>query len=98
MTPAIVFHDLAEREFLEVIRFYLAISPELADTFASEVERAASLLSLHPLLGKLVETGVRSWPLAKFPYSLYYRAIDDGLEILAVGHQRRRPLYWKSRG
>jgi plasmid stabilization system protein ParE len=92
-----MFHVLAENELLEGTRFYLAISPELGSSFVSDVERSTNLLGRHPDVGKFVAPGVRSFRLSKFPYSLYYRASNERLEILAVGHQRRRPLYWKSR-
>lgn len=97
MSLSILFHELAENELLEGTRFYLAISPELALSFVSDVERSTNLLGRHPEVGKSVAAGVRSFRLAKFAYSLYYRTSNELLEILAVGHQRRRPLYWKSR-
>ena len=33
----------------------------------------------------------------KFPYKVVYRNQQDGIEIIAVAHGKRRPGYWKGR-
>ena len=35
--------------------------------------------------------------LKHFPYHVLFRIADDQLEVLALAHNRRRPLYWRSR-
>lgn len=32
-----------------------------------------------------------------FPYVLVYRSSEGAIEILAVHHDRRRPMYWANR-
>lgn len=35
--------------------------------------------------------------LDRYPFTVFYRPTDDGVMVIAVAHQRRRPNYWKSR-
>ncbi len=69
----------------------------LANAFLSEVGRAANLLGQTPSIGKPMRGGLRVHPLRRFPYSLVYRALPEGVLILVVGHQHRRPNYWRGR-
>lgn len=39
----------------------------------------------------------RRYLLRRFPYSVIYRIGDQGIEIVAVAHGRRRPDYWRHR-
>jgi plasmid stabilization system protein ParE len=43
----------------------------------------------------LVEGTVRRALLHKFPYSVYYSAGVDCIDVVAVIHQRRYPATWK---
>lgn len=33
----------------------------------------------------------------RFPYSVFYRIPGDGVEVIAVFHDKRNPKTWKSR-
>jgi hypothetical protein len=35
--------------------------------------------------------------LRKFPYLIVYRQAEEGIEIVALVHGRRRPGYWRER-
>lgn len=42
--------------------------------------------------------GVRRYRIRRFPYGLYYRAVNENeVEILAVADLRRLPDYWRDR-
>jgi toxin ParE1/3/4 len=32
-----------------------------------------------------------------FPYNVIFREVDGSIQVLAVAHHRRRPLYWLGR-
>jgi toxin ParE1/3/4 len=69
----------------------------LARTFLSEFERVATLLMQNPNLGTSAGGPYRIYPLRRFPYSVVYRSANEGLRILVVAHQHRRPSYWRGR-
>lgn len=83
---------------MEAFAFYRAEGGDaIARVFLKEVGRVAELLVANPEFGTPAGGARRSYPLRRFPYSLIYRATVDGIHILVVGHQHRRPGYWRGR-
>ena len=97
MTLPVVFHDLAEEELNEAAAYYAQARPGLGEAFLAEAQRAVSALAASPLAGTAVAGDVRWWLLARFPYSVLYRVRADHIRVLAIAHQKRRPLYWRGR-
>ena len=88
----------AEEELAEAIAFYRErASISVAIAFLAEFTRAARLIAANPGLGTRTSRERRLFPLHRFPYSLVYRAEDEGIRIGAVAHHSRRPGYWHSR-
>ena len=93
-----LLHPEAAKELEDAFTFYREQGGNrLAHAFLSEFERVAQLLLSNPDFGTPSTGGRRSYPLRRFPYSLIYRATIDNIRILVVGHQHRRPGYWRSR-
>lgn len=91
-------HPEAERELSEAAAFYQSqAGGSLASAFLNEFVRVATLLALNPEMGRPVRDGLRIHPVRRFPYALVYRVRTDGILILVVGHQHRRPNYWRGR-
>lgn len=67
----------------------------LAGRFAEDLQRALSTLAAHPAIGSrryadlLQIPGLRSWPIGKSAYLIFY--VDDagGIDIWRVLHGRR---------
>jgi plasmid stabilization system protein ParE len=87
----------AEEEMTEASVFYEAATFGLGAGFLDEVQRVVNILLEHPELGQPVGRGLRRALLHRFPFSLVYSVEVDGILIIAVAHQRRRPDYWRSR-
>jgi plasmid stabilization system protein ParE len=53
----------------------------------------------HPEIGTASTHGaaIRQMRVRKFPYKVVYRNQQDGIEVIAVAHGKRRPGYWKGR-
>ena len=92
-------HPEAEAELAAGAVFYKQqAGVALASAFVAEFTRVAGLLVGNPGLGTPAEGELRVYPLRRFPYSLVYRVVGIGVCILVVvGHQHRRPGYWRSR-
>ena len=92
------FHPKAESEVVEAFTFYREQgSNAVARAFLDELGRVAGLLAANPGFGTPVGGGRRSYPMRRFPYTLIYRAVENGIRILVVGHQHRKPGYWRGR-
>ena len=91
-------HRLAAQDLADAVRFYKKeAGAGLARRFLDEFERVARLLEQYPGLGTPTNDGRQTHPLTDFPYSVIYRAGDNGIRILVVRHQNRDPAYGESR-
>jgi len=86
----------ARKDVLAAALYYLEQSPELPSAFLGEVEDAYQLISENPGIGSPTGDGNRKVVLQRFPFVVIYRLEVDVCLVLAVGHQKRRPEYWKS--
>ena len=86
---------VAREEIREAADYYAAISPELGKAFKLELRQLVRLVSTMPLAWPASAEGTRKCLLTRFPY--LYAPLPDELLALAVGHQHRRPEYWRER-
>lgn len=92
------FHPAAEAELLESAGFYESRVPGLGVNLIDEFEALAGLISKSPKAWQIqLQPDIRRAPLEKFPLSIVYREMAGGFQVLAVAHDRRRPLYWLGR-
>jgi toxin ParE1/3/4 len=91
-------HPDAEKELIDAFNFYKERAGDaLARAFLAEFERVAELVAANPLYGTSLSGEHRCYPLRRFPYSLVYHVISEEVRVLVVGHQHRRPGYWRNR-
>ena len=85
-------HPEAERDLAEASDFYAKQASEVvARRFLTEFERVARLLDRSPEAGAEIRTNRRKFHLAVFPYTVVYRKLDSGIQVLVVRHQSRSP-------
>jgi plasmid stabilization system protein ParE len=96
--PTVVFHHLAAREYRRAYAWYRRRSPTAAERFRDEVDRAVKQIADAPLQGAVFRGPLRWMRMRRFPYLLFYEAVDPSLiRIYAVAHGRRRLGYWLRR-
>ena len=91
------FHPEAERDLEDGLRFYLSRSAVAGERFLAEVEAALALLQEAPERWPTFRLGTRRFVMAAYPYSIVYRAVGDEIQVMAVAHAKRRPVYWGKR-
>ena len=87
----------AEEELLAAAQFYEAEQRGLGRALLQEVRRSLLLIAEHPLAAGIERAEIRARTIARFPYRVYYRARPEEILVVAIGHRRRRPGYWRSR-
>jgi len=97
MNLNVVFHRAASAEFVEASVWYESKRVGLALEFMSEIERCVALASEHPLQFSVVRLDIRRVVAYRFPYSIYFRAEEHRIVVLAVFHSSRNPAIWQSR-
>ena len=50
-----------------------------------------------PIAGLPEGLGVRRVAVSRFPYYVAYLVTDYQIHVLAIAHDRRRPVYWRGR-
>jgi plasmid stabilization system protein ParE len=65
--------------------------------FIAEIDRCVSLASAQPQKYALVRGDMRRVVANRFPYSVYFRAEQSRIVVLAVFHTSRDPAIWLDR-
>jgi plasmid stabilization system protein ParE len=88
---------VALAELDEAIAHYRAIDARLAARLLDEIDAGKQAIERFPNAWKRLPSGVRAFPLRRFPYTLLYMADGDEILIVAYAHQSREPRYWEDR-
>lgn len=92
------FHPEAEAEYLDSIAFYESRQNGLGALFLFEFEAKMEKICKTPeAYEESAMPGIRRAVLNRFPYSILFCMAGGRVQVLAVAHQRRRPLYWLER-
>lgn len=89
----IVTRHRADNDADDAFDFYLIeAGVEIAIEFIDDLERAFHHISRHPLAGstrygeELMISGIRYWPMKRFPYPIFYVEKERHIEIARVLH------------
>ena len=93
----LIYHPGAEAELIEAARYYEGRGSTLGAKFLEEADRALAMILGAPGRWRMIEGGVRSYLMHRFPYAIYYRVYSEYIHILAFKHHSRHPDYWRYR-
>lgn len=92
------FAPEAEAEYLDAIAFYESRQHGLGAALVGEFEHAIGLIVERPLSWRQVHaSGIRKLGLGRYPYTVFYLPVNDGVMVTAFAHDRQRPHYWSAR-
>lgn len=97
MAASVQFLPAARLELIESRDWYEQRSPGLGDAFVQEVDRQVQRIAENAAGFPLVLRDVRRARLRRFPYSLFYRIVDQECFVLACFHASRDPKSWQER-
>jgi toxin ParE1/3/4 len=88
----LVWTDAALADVDDVLTFIGSNYPALATPLEERIRAVAARIGKWPASARMVEErpGVRVAPLVRYPYKIFYRVVDDRVEILHVHHASRR--------
>lgn len=93
----VIFHPEARAEFTHDIRYYAAQRQGLGVRFRNTIQEVIQRILSNPQRGRIVEANVRRYLTPVFRHAVHYVATKDALFIVATGHCRRAPGYWRNR-
>jgi toxin ParE1/3/4 len=92
----VISREQANRDVDDAVAYYLKENTaQAAMGLVDALEDAYALLARHPGLGasryayELDIPGLRSWPLRRFPYLIFYVELEDRVDVWRVLHNRR---------
>jgi plasmid stabilization system protein ParE len=87
----LVLRREAEADILEAFRWYESKRPGLGHTFVDVVDNAFERLAETPSSFPVAYRDLRRLVLRRFPYVVYFRVVEDNIQVFGVMHGRRDP-------
>lgn len=102
MSLPVRFINAATSELEDAARWYEERHAGLGLAFLAAVDEAVASIAEWPYIAPRLEgvsegVDVRGAPLARFPYYVAYVVVGEAIVVVAMAHERRRPLYWSRR-
>ncbi len=98
---AVIPREQANRDVDEAVAYYLSEAGEaVALGFIDALEKAYGHIGRHPATGspryahELNLPGLRAWPLARYPYIVFYVERSDHIDVWRVLHGQRGIPAW----
>jgi len=92
------FHPEAATEYATDVAFYKSLNTGLGTRFHKAVKAVIAKACKSPALYRVESPpDIRRATIQGFPYALIFREASGNIQILAIAHHRRHPLYWLNR-
>jgi plasmid stabilization system protein ParE len=82
MSRKVVFRPEAEGDLLEAHDWYEEQQVGMGAEFSDALEKTITRIETMPEMYAIVLRGVRRAKLRRFPYLIYYRLLDDRIEVM----------------
>jgi len=93
----LVTRPQAQLDVEDAAAWYERQKPGLGLSFLDELDYVLVRIASAPSQFPRIHPAIRRGLLKRFPYSVYFMASEEQVEIIAVLHQRRHPDTWRSR-
>ena len=91
------FHSAAAKEAEAAFSWYAERNLLAARAFTQELNHSVEMVLEGPERWPRFGPAARRYVMPRFPFSLIYRLREQGVEIVAIAHHKRKPGYWHSR-
>ena len=95
MLRQVEYHPEAKFEMSESANWYDNQVKGLGLEFLLEVRKAEFKIVKNPKLCSIYEAGTRRYLMKSFPFSIIYLTSEEKIQVVAIGHCKRKPGYWK---
>jgi hypothetical protein len=92
------FHPAAAVEYLESVAYFESKRAGLGALYLSEFEQLLQIVCKSPHRYPIEkQPNIHRVQMRRFPFTIFYREVSGFIQVLAVAHHRRLPLYWLGR-
>jgi toxin ParE1/3/4 len=96
MSRTVRYHPLFENDVNASFKWYSDRSSNVADDFLTCLREAVDRLLEDPERKTPFEFGMRYWPVARFPYVVFYDVTKNAIQLLGVMHTSKDSRKWLS--
>lgn len=87
----------AAEELHAAARFYEQLQSGLGQALLQEARLAGERIAERQKASRIERGDIRVRSIPRFPYRIYYRVRAGETVVIAVGHRRRKPGFWRYR-
>jgi toxin ParE1/3/4 len=95
--PQVLFSPAARAEMFDALAWYDARVEGLGDRFIAEVDAALDRIVTNERQFPVVLADIRRARLRRFPYALFFRVVEDTVQVIGCFHGSRDPRRWRRR-
>ena len=95
--PPLLLRDAAREDLREAFSWYEARRAGLGSEFIAAVRLTFQAVESNSEQYPVAVDDIRKAPLRRFPYVVYYVALESAVSVIAVMHSRRHPRRWQDR-
>ena len=89
---------MLRQNMLNMLHFIKSLRAELGIRFHEAFKVVIANVCEMPAQSRIeFPPAIRRARVQGFPYNVIFREVDGKIQVLAVAHHRRRPLYWLGR-
>lgn len=97
MNRPLLIRPEAEEDLATAYRWYESRRGGLGTEFLSAIHSLFERIRHTPQIHAPEYKSVRRTTASKFPYVVYYRIVQERVEVIAVLHGSRNPKTWRAR-
>jgi plasmid stabilization system protein ParE len=97
MTLPLEYRAEVHDEIVEAYRWHEAQRQGLGEEFLAEVRDQLDRIQENPEAHAVLYRKVRACLIQRFKYVIYYRFLEDSINVIAVQHGHRNPRAWRRR-
>ena len=89
----IVYTDEARQDLEGIAEWLFVNYPSIAPKVEARIRSVVNFISRWPKSSRRLRdsSGIRSAPVGRYPYVIFYRIVGDTVEILYIHHAVRQP-------
>lgn len=97
MSYQLALTERAEQDFFVLLDWYESQQMGLGERLIADIEQGFEKLRLMPLSYAIVHKTARRLTLKIFPVSIFYRVVENHVQVFAIYHGARNPPAWQNR-
>lgn len=93
----LIVRPAAEQDLATAYKWHREIREDLALRFLADIQDGLKRITRGPRLYAVVGLGMRRLKIKTFKYAIYFKEMQESIEVFAILHTSRDPDLWRLR-